>query len=259
MTVHHTQHPVFRRPQATATLLAILVTSWVGCGGSATQSVPDAVATTSSPLSTASVTEAVEAPGEIELPPDLVPTLSTQPSKSSGGFEMPSDELPQTAKNQTARKPPINESAKVQFASWDAIQSQVTSSGKITVVDLWSLSCEPCLKEFPELVRLHQSKGTSIQCISVNLDFDGRKSRPPEHYETKVASFLDSVKAEGFRSYICTTASDDVYATANIDSIPTVMVFDAAGKPVKVFVDAGETIGFTYKKDVLPLLETLTQ
>ncbi|MGB7327733.1 MAG: TlpA disulfide reductase family protein, partial [Rubripirellula sp.] len=133
----------------------------------------------------------------------------------------------------------------VQYASWDEIRSQASATGKITVVDLWSLSCEPCLKEFPELVKLSKSSGGSVQCIAVNLDFDGRKSRPPEHYADQVSTFLTSVGADGFPTYICTTPSDDVYAAADIDSIPTVMIFGADGKSVKVFVDAGETIGFT--------------
>ena len=40
-------------------------------------------------------------------------------------------------------------------------------------------------------------------------------------------------------------------------SIPAVLVFDAEGKLVKQFIDAGETIGFTYDKDVIPMVNSI--
>ena len=79
---------------------------------------------------------------------------------------------------------------KVKYGTWDEIQTVAKTSGRITVVDLWSLACEPCLKEFPGLVHLHKTLGSSVQCIAVDMDFDGRKSRPPEHYEQQVIDFL---------------------------------------------------------------------
>ncbi len=144
----------------------------------------------------------------------------------------------------------------IQYGTWEEIQQQVRSSGRITVVDLWSLSCEPCLKEFPGLVRLHQSHGSSIQCVAVDLDFDGRKSRPPEYYEPRVSEFLDRVGAD-FTTYISRTPSDDVFAVTQLDSIPAVLIYDDQGKIVKVFADAGDTVGFTYDKDIIPLVTKL--
>jgi thiol-disulfide isomerase/thioredoxin len=133
------------------------------------------------------------------------------------------------------------------------------TSGRVTVVDLWSLACEPCLKEFPGLVRLHQTMGSSVQCIAVDVDFDGRTSRPPEHYEDRVTSFLEGVGASGFPSFICRTPSDDVFAAANLASIPAVLIFSAEGEVSKVFVDAGDTAGFTYQNDVLPWVSDLAR
>jgi thiol-disulfide isomerase/thioredoxin len=156
--------------------------------------------------------------------------------------------------DQSEKKPP-----EVQYATWQEIESAAKSSGRITVLDLWSLACEPCLKEFPGLVKLHQSHGSAVQCMAVDLDFDGRKSRPPELYEKDVVAFLDSVGAEGFPTYISRTISDDVYAATKLPSIPAVLVYDANGEIVRSFVDAGETAGFTYEKDVIPLIERMIQ
>ena len=194
-------------------------------------------------------------PGDIELPADAdlnqEPAPSSSPPSSSGGLEMPQDVDP----TETGSTSPISTSD-VRYATWHQIEQAATSTGKITVVDLWSLVCEPCLKEFPGLVRLHQELGDRVQCIAVDVDFDGRKTRPPETYEERVTAFLDSVGAE-FPTYISRTPSDDVYAANRLASIPAVLVFDADGKLVQVFEDAGDTAGFTYEKDIMPLVKKL--
>ncbi|MGB7347774.1 MAG: TlpA disulfide reductase family protein [Pirellulaceae bacterium] len=146
--------------------------------------------------------------------------------------------------------------ATFKMASWEDAYKTASTSGKVTVVDVWSTVCVPCLKELPGLVELHKELGDQVLCMTVDVDFDGRKSKPPLTYEKDVVAVLSSVGAD-FPNFICTTASDDVYAAAEIDSIPAVFVFDADGKLVKKYVDAGEGVGFGYHKDVIPLVKTL--
>ncbi len=193
--------------------------------------------------------------GGLELPPGEIPTgPAVEEPASGGGIEMPRDlVLPDDAGDDAGAAT----SPKIEYGTWEEIQSLARSTGRVTIVDLWSLACEPCLKEFPGLVRLHESMGSKVQCIAVDLDFDGRKSRPPEYYETQVVEFLKSVDAEGFPMYISITPSDDVFAAAKLASIPAVFVFDADGQVAKVFVDAGESAGFTYEKDIVPLVTKL--
>lgn len=190
--------------------------------------------------------------GGFELPTGPIPDapLNGEPKSLDGGLEMPKDAvLPQDV---DASNSPV-----IRYGSWEEIESFARASGRVTVVDLWSLACEPCLKEFPGLVRLQESLGSKVQCVAVDLDFDGRKSRPPEHYEAQVIAFLKSVQAAGFPTFISVTPSDEVYAAAKLASIPAVLVFDAEGQLVQVFVDAGESAGFTYDKDVIPLVRKL--
>lgn len=247
-------------------------TAWIGfalvtgCGGLLEPTVdPSATAAPGSGSSAdaadtktnAAAVPSMEAPGGMQLPDDAaIGTPSGDVEKpKSGGFTLPSD-----ADTQTSRKPPVEASdqkIEVQFADWDTIAAKAKSTGKVTVIDLWSLSCEPCLKEFPGLVRLHQTYGDKVQCIAANVDFDGRKRRPPEYYREAVEAFLTSVDAGGFTSYICGTPSDEVFEATDIISIPTVLIYDADGKQIHKFVDAGETIGFTYEKDIEPLVEKL--
>ena len=235
---------------------ALSITTIVGCGGSS--STENSVVDPPGPSGDVdSGSASQEPPGTIELPAGVDPTQSESSSaeKPTGGLEMPADvNVPAVESDASSQGA---SSTKVQYGSWEEIQGLVKSAGRVTVVDLWSLSCEPCLKEFPGLVELHQTMGENVQCVAVDLDFDGRKSRPPEHYEDRVAAFLTGVKAEGFPTYISTTPSDDVFAATELPSIPAVLIYDAKGEVVKVFVDAGESAGFTYEKDVVPFVKSI--
>ena len=285
MDARHTWGPAL--PKCVSLFCCALITC-AGCGGSNSSDsavVPPPAPTvvdlgpsdsgsSESGLSKTGSSDA-DAPGGIELPPGEIPLPTSDESpKTDGGIQMPKDSTPPVESG--ARQSDANGSGsgangsgangsdakglsattlpEVQYGTWDEIEAAAKSSGRITVVDLWSLACEPCLKEFPGLVQLHLSLGTSVQCIAVDLDYDGRKTRPPEHYEEPVAAFLQSVGATGFPTYISRTPNEDVYAATKLASIPAVLVYDAQGEIAKVFVDAGETAGFSYERDVIPLV-----
>ncbi len=146
----------------------------------------------------------------------------------------------------------------VSVTPWEEIYAAATSAGKLTVLDVWSLSCEPCMREFPGLVALQSEHGEKIHCVSANIDFDGRKTHPPENYLSEVTRFL-LFNAARTENHICSTPSDDVYAALDIPSIPAVLIFDADGKEVARFVDAGDTIGFTYEKDIFPFVQKMLE
>ncbi len=239
------------------------------------------------PNQPAPITDSNLAPGKIELPagfdPAQVPAEPTaegaapaadaspkaaDPIRSGKGLELP-PAAPDSSQLETkppyrfvaAPFAPLQETANAKSAgvtlkasAWPEIAKAVSKTGKVTVVDLWSLACEPCLKEFPGLVKLHRELGDKIACASVNLDFDGRKTKPAESYRPRAEAFLASVKAT-FPNYLSTTASDEVFGEVGIDSIPAVMVFDANGKLIRTFSDVGDDAGFTYDKNVIPFVQ----
>ncbi|TWT81189.1 thiol-disulfide oxidoreductase [Planctomycetes bacterium CA13] len=238
-------------------LSTTLLLSLAGCGGEVADS--PVVPPPESQKASSSANEAsrpVDAPGTLELPPGEIPSESNDQEEptESGGLEMPTGvEVPEANLDTSSVQPA---SQTIQFAQWSEIEKQVVASKKLTVVDFWSLSCQPCLKEFSGLVRLHNALGDKVRCVAVDVDFDGRKSRPPEYYQERVAAFLTKVGAR-FPTYISKTSSDEIFAELDIDSIPAVFVFDANGKLVKRFVDSGDTVGFSYDKDVIPLVSQL--
>lgn len=183
-------------------------------------------------------------------PDETQPPSSTETTPSgSPPSDVPADGSPDpTAAASTVAAPT--------FASLEEVRQHIQTLGRPAVVDYWSLACQPCMDEFPGLVRLHKDQGDRVACIAVDVDFDGRKSKPPESYQEAVTAFLTEQQAP-FRSFICTTPSEDVYAGLEIDSIPTVFVFAADGSVAKKFVDAGDTAGFTYADDVVPFVEQM--
>lgn len=262
-------------------------------GGAPAPNTPEAAAPAKAatdqpaPSQPAPITDSNLAPGKIELPagfdPAKVPAQPTaegaapaqdskqeaaDPIRSGKGLELPpaapnSSQLETKPRYRfvTAPAAPLQETADAKSAgvtlkasAWSEIAKAVSKTGKVTVVDLWSLACEPCLKEFPGLVKLHRELGDKVACASVNLDFDGRKTKPAESYRPRAEAFLASVKAT-FPNYLSTTASDEVFGEVGIDSIPAVMVFDANGKLIRTFSDVGDDAGFTYDKNVIPFVQ----
>ncbi|MEM9368484.1 MAG: TlpA disulfide reductase family protein [Planctomycetota bacterium] len=232
--------------------------------------------TTESTLEAGQGTSATFEPSNVEIPagglslPEGDVPVETPESKApvDGGMKLPDEFDPTQSSVETqgdgalvASRSPVGtpvELTKVRYAEWASIASLGSTNGRVTVIDYWSLACGPCLKEYPNLVGLAAKYPEKVQAIGVNLDYDGRKSRPPETYEAAVLDFLNAVSAD-FPNYIAQTPSDDIFRALDIASIPAVMVYSAKGELVGRFVDAGDTKGFTYAKDVLPLVERLLE
>lgn len=150
----------------------------------------------------------------------------------------------------------VTASVELELASWEDVEKEIQASEKPVIVDVWSTSCLPCMKEFPGLVEIHKAMGDQIRCISVNVDYIGLKSTPPEDYREDVLAFLQSQNAT-LTNYLCTTADRDVYEKLSLESIPAVYIYAADGSLAKRFVDADFEAGFTYEKDVRPFVDQM--
>lgn len=247
--------------------LATCSVGLVGCGGGSPESSTEPAVTGDIPESSslnADVSPTKQLKNGMMLP-DEIPLVPQEAPASSGpgsgkGMQLPDDLSPSASRQivpmtfvSTRSKP---RSPDIRFATWDQLQQFATSTGKITVVDLWSLSCTPCLKKFPKLVELQAHYPDQVLAIGVNADFDGRKKHPPTSYRDDVEHFLGNVKAT-FPNFILQTPNEDLYRRSGVGSLPAVLVFDRNGKLVRTFCDVGQTAGFTYPDDVTPLIEQL--
>lgn len=145
------------------------------------------------------------------------------------------------------------EKVSVQLDDWDGLQKRVIDAkGKVVVVDLWSTQCVPCIKEFPNLVKLHNERKEDVACLSFNLDFYGVGK--PEELKPDVLALLEKLDAT-LPNIMSTVEDQKIYEQLKLASIPAVYVYDREGKLRKRFDDTQGQ--FTYEKDILPLVETL--
>jgi thiol-disulfide isomerase/thioredoxin len=116
--------------------------------------------------------------------------------------------------------------------------------GKVVVVDVWSTSCEPCLREFPNLVKMSQDiPQDKLACVSLSLDFEGIGK--PEEQQARVLKFLERLGAT-FDNVLSADQADDVFKRFDFPAPPAVFVYDRDGKLSEKF-DANRPDGhFTY-------------
>lgn len=152
------------------------------------------------------------------------------------------------------------QAVEVEIRNWDQTQELIAGNkGKIVVVDLWSNSCLPCLREFPHLVALQKKYPDTVVCISVNLNYIGLPDEPPEASREQVLEFLKKENAT-MRNIISSDADEVIYKKLMLSAIPAVYVYNQSGALEKRFDNerlAETKAEFTYEKDVVPLVDSL--
>jgi len=164
------------------------------------------------------------------------------------------------AQDKPGKAAAAREKVSVKIADWDqALKAVEAHKGKVVVLDAWSTSCPPCMKEFPNLVKMHQKYGgKEVVCMSIACDYAGIKNKPPEFYRERVEKFLDKQGAT-FENLLASVPSEELFDKMGISSIPAVYVFGRDGKLVKRFDNEQaktEEENFTYA-DVTKLVEEL--
>lgn len=139
----------------------------------------------------------------------------------------------------------------LKVADWKDTQKLVAAhKGKVVVLDAWSTTCAPCVKEFPNLVKLHKKYGgKDVVCMSMSCDYAGIKNKPPEFYRERVIKFLEKQEAT-FENILSSVPSDELFEQMQLASIPAVYVFGRDGKLVKRFDNEKaekEEDNFTYE------------
>ncbi len=160
--------------------------------------------------------------------------------------------------NQSERPSKVTRKIDVQIRSWDETQKLIAEhKGKVVVLDVWSTSCQPCLREFPGLVVLSKRFPERVVCISFNVDYDGSEADPPESYREEVLKFLTGQDAR-FDNVISSVPNEDFFNRIKLGGPPAVFVYDRAGKLARRFDNSvPKQPEFTYAKDVTPLVEQL--
>lgn len=220
-------------------LVILFIVLAIGCGQAA-PARPDATTSTPPKATTPPVDVATKAVAEPEMP-------GTSATPAQADAETPADQA-----------------IVLQEFDWKQLQDLVAShKGKVVVVDLWSTSCEPCLREFPHLVALQKQHPTDVVCISYDCDFIGAKNKPVAYYRERVLKFLESAGAKTLINTMSTIAADELFVQIDVDSIPAVYVYDQSGKLAKRFdnrTPASPTEeGISYETQIGPLVSDLVK
>jgi thiol-disulfide isomerase/thioredoxin len=129
--------------------------------------------------------------------------------------------------------PPADD-VKLSIESYQGIQDTIAAQkGKVVVMDAWSTSCPPCIKEFHNLVELHKQYGADqVACISLSFDYEGIGK--PEEQVDRVLDFLRSQGAT-FTNLMSNEETDVLYKKFDLAAVPAVFVYDREGKLAKRF------------------------
>jgi len=169
--------------------------------------------------------------------------IGTAPAQPPAAAKPGNTAQPPAAKPGNTPNPPL---AAVAHAGLMAAVAR--HKGKVVVLDCWSTSCPPCVKEFPRLVALQERYRDQVVCMSVSLDFEGLD--PVDMLVPTVLRFLQEVKAGGVVNLIATEEADTMYKKLQLDSVPAVYVWKADGTLARRFDegDAKTRLGrpFTY-------------
>jgi thiol-disulfide isomerase/thioredoxin len=122
--------------------------------------------------------------------------------------------------------------------SFDEIQQRIADKqGKVVVLDAWSTSCPPCMKDFHNLVELHkQYPPEDVACVSLSFDYEGLGK--PEEASEPVLTFLRSQGA-AFDNLMSNEESDVLYRKFKLNAVPAVLVYDRAGQLRERFESEG--------------------
>lgn len=168
-------------------------------------------------------------------------------------------ETPEATKTDASTAPASANVSEValRVSTFDELQATIAKhQGKIVVCDFWSTSCEPCVREFPQLIKLSQKyPAEQVVCISASLDFDGLG--PLDSYKGPVLEFLKEKQAK-IDNVLFGQEDTVIYEKAKIASIPVVMVYGPDGSRLKTF-DESSGKEFTYEADINPFVANLVQ
>jgi thiol-disulfide isomerase/thioredoxin len=182
---------------------------------------------------------------------------STATEKSNTASLQPA--ISNASDSPTTADPKIESAISLKPVDFEGYQSELKKlSGKYILVDVWSTACLPCMKEYPNLVTLSTRWPDRLACVSMNVDYTGIKSKPLDTYIPKATSFLEKQKSTSVVNLISSTPDSEIYGKLEIDSIPSILLYDTEGKLLKQFAEvnaAGEAM--TYEKDIIPELESM--
>ena len=175
------------------------------------------------------------------------------------GCRVPTDAQTDAASPQAeaeSTETPLPATVELQILDFDGIEKLLASHhGKVVVMDAWSTSCEPCVREFPNLVALSKKyPADKLACVSLSFDYYGGET--PDELAPAIREFLQGQGAT-FDNILSSTPDNELYKKLDLSAIPAVFVYHRDGSLARRFDNEADG-EFTYD-DIEPFVATLIE
>lgn len=212
---------------------------FAGCGGENSESkAPAAVPSASSGSNSPSeISKNIEKSSSTVTPAKPAAEPPAPEAKPSGGV------VPKDLSGSKPAAPASADGVTLVPANWAEYQKSVVPTGgrKFTLVDAWATWCAPCKANFPHVVEMHEKYADKgLQVVSLSLDDLSDAKAVKEATE-----FLVSKKAV-FKNLIMSESQDVAFDKLAISAIPSVFLYDSAGKEIRRFTLEDPNNQFTY-------------
>lgn len=142
--------------------------------------------------------------------------------------------------------------------SWMGLIDRVGKhEGKVVVIDIWSIHCEPCLRELPKLAELQDKYPDDVVCMSFNIDYGESDPDDAGTTEVRIHEWLEKLNLDVINLL---STEEDFYQYADFGAVPAIRIF-SDGKHVETISNDNRAAGeeFTYEDDVIPLIDELVK
>ncbi len=146
-------------------------------------------------------------------------------------------------------------SVKIAFSGQDlegnTVSSEIFSSSKLTMINVWATYCNPCLREMPELGELAVDYSPEeFQIIGVISDVE-------EDSEEKMKDYAADLVAKTGADYTHLLLNESLYFSllTEVSAVPTTFFFDSEGNLLNTIV--GSMDKASWEEEINALLENL--
>lgn len=146
-------------------------------------------------------------------------------------------------------------SVKIAFSGQDlegnTVSSEILSSSKLTMINVWATYCNPCLREMPELGELAADYSPEeFQIIGIISDVE-------EGSEEKMKDYAADLVAKTGADYTHLLLNESLYFSllTEVSAVPTTFFFDSEGNLLNTIV--GSMDKASWEEEINALLENL--
>ena len=123
--------------------------------------------------------------------------------------------------------------------------------GKILFLNIWATWCQPCVEEFPDIVKLYaEYRGAGVDFAAISVDY-------PDEVESKIKPFLINLHVP-FTVYVANVKKDEDFINALNPSwsgaVPATFIFDGNGRK-RAFMYGQKTFNF-FKAEIDSVLNS---